>query len=75
MKTLTVDGNKRIRIPDAKPKQVYAYTSNADGSVTFTPVKAGQKEMFPRGSLLKYMTPKRDKDEAAILSGCVQGPK
>ena len=33
------------------------------------------KEAFPRGSLLKYFTPERDKEELAILSGCVKGPE
>lgn len=33
------------------------------------------KESFPRGSLLKYFTPERDKEELAILSGCVKGPE
>jgi hypothetical protein len=33
------------------------------------------KEAFPRGSLLKYFTPERDRDELAILSGCVKGPE
>ena len=32
------------------------------------------KEVFPRGSLVKYLTPERDKEQLAILSGCVQGP-
>jgi len=32
------------------------------------------KPVFPRGSLLKYLTPERDKDQLAILSACVQGP-
>jgi len=32
------------------------------------------KEAFPRGSLRKYLTPERDKDQLAILAGCVQGP-
>jgi bifunctional DNA-binding transcriptional regulator/antitoxin component of YhaV-PrlF toxin-antitoxin module len=32
------------------------------------------REAFPRGSLLKYLTPERDKDQLAILAGCVQGP-
>src|SRR5208282_5028620 len=32
------------------------------------------KVAFPRGSLLKYLTPERDKAQLAILSGCVQGP-
>ena len=32
------------------------------------------KETFPRGSLLKYLTPERDKEQLAILASCVQGP-
>src|SRR5258708_22203973 len=34
MKTLTVDAHKRIRIPDATPKQVFAYTRNENGTLT-----------------------------------------
>ena len=75
MKTLTVDDSRRIRIPDAEPRQVFAYTQNGDGSITLVPVKAKRKEMFPRGSLLKYMTAERDAEQLAILSGCVQGPE
>ena len=75
MKTLTVDAHKRVRIPNARPRQVFAYETNIDGTVTLTPVKADLKTRFPRGSLLKYMTPKRDKEQLAILKGCVQGPE
>ena len=32
------------------------------------------KEAFPRGSLLKHLTPKRDKEQLAILSACLRGP-
>ena len=32
------------------------------------------EEAFPRGSLLEYLTPDRDKEQLAILAGCVQGP-
>jgi hypothetical protein len=39
MKTLTVDDSKRIRLPDAKPRQVFAYTNHADGSITLTRVE------------------------------------
>jgi hypothetical protein len=37
-------------------------------------VKADRKPAFPRGSLLKYLTSERDKEQLAILSGCVQTP-
>ena len=33
------------------------------------------EEAFPPGSLRKYFTPERDKEELAILSGCAKGPK
>ena len=75
MKTLTVDANKRVRIPDAKPKQVFAYENRGDGTRILTEVKAEARERFPRGSLLKYLTPERDKELLEILKGCVQGPE
>ncbi len=31
------------------------------------------KGAFPRGSLTKYLTPARNKEQLEILSGCVQG--
>jgi hypothetical protein len=75
VKTLTVDARKRVRIPDAEPRQVFAYTRNGDGTLTLTPVKAEAKEPFPPGSLLKYLTPERDKEVAEILAGCVREPE
>ena len=33
------------------------------------------KEAFPPGSLVKYFTPERDKEELAILSDCAKGPE
>ena len=74
MKTLRADKYKRVRIPDAKPQQVFTYANNGDGSFTLTLVKAERKQAFPRGSLLKYLTPERDKEQLAILSACVQAP-
>jgi hypothetical protein len=76
--TVVADKWKRVRIPDAAPKQLFAYTNNGDGTRTLTEVKAERKPAFPRGSLLKYFTGKagreRDELETAIASGCLQGP-
>ncbi len=47
MKTLTVDAHKRIRIPDAKPRQVFAYENIGDGRLVLTEVKAEAAEPFP----------------------------
>ena len=74
MKTLMADKYKRVRIPDAKPQQVFAYANNGDGSITLTVIEAERKEAFPRGSLLKYLTPERDKEQIGILSACVPAP-
>jgi len=38
------------------------------------PIKADAKEAFPPGSLAKYFTPERNREELAILKGCIQGP-
>ncbi len=70
MKTLTVDDQKRIRVPDAKPRQVFAYENNGDGSLTLSLVKAERKERFPPGSLKKYITAENNKEMLAILKGC-----
>ena len=46
-----------------------------DGEIRGRKLVAPQlKEAFPRGSLLKYLTPERDQEQLAILSGCVQSP-
>jgi hypothetical protein len=74
MTTLMADKYKRVRIPDAKPQQVFAYANNGDGSFTLTVIKAERKAAFPRGSLLKYLTPERDKEQLGILKACVQAP-
>lgn len=75
MKTLTVDAYKRVRIPDVAPRTKFAYQNNGDGTITLTRVTAERKERFPRGSLLKYLTPAKAKEELVLLKGCVQGPE
>ena len=74
MHTVKADARQRVRLPDAKPHQQFAYSNNGDGSFTFTSVEPTRKPAFPRGSLLKYLTPERDKEQLAILTGCVQAP-
>ena len=74
MTTVTVDDRKRVRIPDAKPKQVFAYESNPDGTIVLIPVKAERKERFPRGSLKKYITVESNREMLQLLKGCAQGP-
>ena len=49
---------------------MFAYAIDGAGSITLTVVKAQRKERFPRGSLLKYFTPEKNKDELERLPGC-----
>jgi hypothetical protein len=65
METLTVDDHKRIRIPDAKPRTVFAYEKDGNGKITLTGVKAQSKPPYPKGSLTIYFTGKlgRERDE------------
>jgi len=75
MKTLTADSYKRIRIPAARLRQTFTYTTDSNGIVTLTPVNCQTKDTFPPGSLLKYMTAERDKEDEAILAGCATRPE
>jgi hypothetical protein len=70
MKTLTVDAHKRIRIPDAKPRQIFAYENEGNGRIVLTVVRAEAQEPFPPGSLKKYITPERDAEMLGLLKGC-----
>ena len=67
VKTLTVDDQQRIRMPDAKPRQVFAYENHGDGHVTLTLVEAANREPFPKGSLRKYLTAESN-EELAVLA-------
>ena len=53
MHTVTADKYKRVRLPDAKPQQVFAY-ANTGENITLTPIKTEHKPRFPKGSLVKY---------------------
>ena len=74
MHTLIVDTKKRIRLPDAKSKQVFAYERQGDGQFLLTRLlKENPTESFPRfprGSLKKNFTRSKAKEELALLKGC-----
>ena len=72
MTTVTVDDRRRVRLPDAKPGQVFSIESRSDGAVTLTPIKAERNEGFPPGSLLKYFTPEKDEEESKVFAGCAK---
>lgn len=45
-----------------------------DGEIRGRKIDDEPQETFPRGSLVAFLTPERDQEQLAILSGCVQGP-
>jgi hypothetical protein len=68
MKTLTVDAHKRIRIPDARPRQVFAYENTGDGRLTLTLVKAEIQEPFPPDYDFG-ITPESNRELAQLAKG------
>jgi hypothetical protein len=70
VKILTVDAHKRVRIPDAEPRQAFAYENAGDGRRILTEIKPESSEPFPPGSLRKYVTPERDAEMLELLKGC-----
>ena len=69
VKTVIVDDQRRIRNPDAEPRQVFTCENHGDGRLTLTLVNAEAKEPFPRGSLLEYLTEESDKELSALAKG------
>jgi hypothetical protein len=69
MTTLTVDDRRRVRLPDARCGQVFAYEPEADGSIRLLPVKTDAEEPFPRGSLRRWLTAEDDAKTAVLAKG------
>jgi hypothetical protein len=63
VKTLTVDDRQRVRLPKAKPGQVFAYEPNSDGTIKLVPVipKPGPKrivaKLVKRGDRMFFQVP------------------
>lgn len=70
MKTVKVDARNRVRLPDVQPEQVLLYQNNGDGSFLLRLINDDRPEPFPKGSLLKYITKKRDDEQLTLLKGC-----
>ncbi len=79
--TAVIDKKNRMTLPDSvcsaaglKPNDQIEWRVE-EGEIRgrkLVPQKS--KDGFPRGSLVKYLTPKRDKEQLAILTACVKGP-
>ncbi len=77
-----IDKKRRMTLPESvckavglKPHDQVEWRAEAGEIRGRRLVAQRTKEAFPPGSLLKYFTPERDKEEIAILSGCVKGPE
>ena len=80
MSATIVDKKRRMTLPESICEAVGLKANDQvewrveDGEIRGRKLVAQKpRERFPRGSLLKYLTPERDKEQLAILSGCVQG--
>jgi hypothetical protein len=69
MKTLTVDAHKRIRIPDAQPRQIFAYEKTGDGRRILTEVQPPAADPFSPGSLRHYITPEFKREIEQLAKG------
>ena len=81
MNATVIDKKRRMTLPESvceavglKPNDQVEWRAEAGEIRGRRLVAQKSKEAFPRGSLLKYLTPERDKEQLAILSNCVQGP-
>lgn len=51
MKTLTVDDDNRIRLPDVKPRQVFTHEKEAGGRIILTPVEPSE----PKSAKVRFV--------------------
>ncbi len=81
MSSTVIDKKLRTTLPESvcaalglRPKDQVEWRVE-DGEIRGRTLVAGKpKPVFPRGSLAKYLTPDRDKDQLSILASCVQKP-
>ena len=77
MKTLTVDDRQRVRLPEVKPGQVFAYEPNSDGTIKLVPVmpKPGPKrivaKLVKRGAKIFFQIPSGYRLEAESIAKAV----
>ena len=77
MKTLTVDDRQRVRLPQTKPGQVFAYESDSNGSIKLVPVvaKPGPKRVVAKlskqGGGLLFQVPKGYRLEPEAIAKAV----
>jgi hypothetical protein len=77
MKTLTVDDRQRVRLPQAKPGQVFAYEPCSDGTIKLVPVipKPGprrvQARLADRDGKMFFQIPKGYQLDAGAIAKAV----
>ena len=81
MNTTLLDKKRRLTLPEPiceaaglKPNDKVEWRFEAGERRGRNLVPKRSRQPFPRGSLTKYLTRRRDQDQLAILQDCVQGP-
>ena len=82
MSATVIDEKRRTTLPEAVVKEAGIKANDQiewrveQGEIRGRKVGEAQveTEAFPRGSLVPDLTPERDEEQLAILSGCVKGP-
>ena len=81
MHTITADNKKRVRLPDAKPGQVFAYETTGDGQFTLKLVKPVEtaedrpaKVTFVKEGGFTVMSSDRPIDEDALKQALSEFP-
>lgn len=79
MNATVIDKKRRMTLPESICEAVGLKASDKvewtveDGEIRGRKLVAQEpQDAFPRGSLLKYLTPSRDKEQLALLASCVQ---
>jgi hypothetical protein len=75
VRTLKVDREQRVRLPNIKPGSELIYEESGQGIILLTEVTPPAAEEFPPGSLAAFVTEARDAEQLGLLHGCVHGPE
>lgn len=79
MKTLTVDDHQRVRLPNVKPRQIFAHEKSPDGRIILTPVAAAKRvpnkvRFEKRGGRTVGVIEGAEFDEAALKQALAEFP-
>jgi hypothetical protein len=78
VKTLTVDDYQRVRLPDVKPRQIFAHEKGPDGRIVLTPIAPvkpqAAKVRFEKRNAYTVAVTDRPFDMEALKQGLAEFP-